>query len=57
MYYNTKQAMYRDMAVSWVKWSAGVNVTEEQRRGISMFFKTIGRRFGLLNEFKDIGVI
>jgi hypothetical protein len=57
MYYNTKQAMYRDMAVSWVKWSASVNVTEEQRRGISMFFKTIGRRFGLLNEFKDIGVI
>jgi hypothetical protein len=49
--------MYRDLAVKWKKWSATSDLTEDQIRGVSLFFKTIATRFGLLTEFREIGVI
>lgn len=56
-YYNDRQQMYRNLAESWLRITSTMNLTEEQRRGMSLFFRHIGKRFGLINEFKDIGVI
>jgi hypothetical protein len=49
--------MYREFAISWVKATKSMNLTERQRRGMALFFIPIARRFGLVQEFKDIGVI
>jgi hypothetical protein len=57
VYYSGRKEMYRDMVTRWSKWAKTANLTAEQRRGIALFFKSIGRRFGLINEFRDIGVI
>lgn len=57
MYYNTKQAMYRDFAANWAAVTSNLDLTERQRRGMSLFFRPIARRFGLINEFRELGVI
>jgi hypothetical protein len=57
IYYSSRKIMYRDLATRWAKWAADSNLTEEQNRGVSMFFKAIAKRFGLIKEFRDIGVL
>lgn len=58
IYYNSRQDMYRRMAESWKAWADSVGPLEEdQLKGMALFFRHIGKRFGLINEFKDIGVI
>lgn len=56
-YYDTRQEMYRKLAETWKSWADGSELSESQQRGMSLFFRHIGRRFGLINEFKEIGVI
>lgn len=56
-YYNSRKKQYRDFAVNWTELTATFPLTEEQRRGMSLFFRPIGKRFGLIQEFKNIGVI
>ncbi len=56
-YYNTRQEMYRKLAETWKAWADDSNISEIQRIGMGFFFRHIGRRFGLINEFKEIGVI
>lgn len=56
-YYNSRQQMFRDLAKQWKAWSTTVQLSESQTKGMELFFRHIGRRFGLLIEFKDIGVI
>ena len=57
IYYNTRQLMYRKLAETWKAWADTSELSESQQRGMSLFFRHIGRRFGLINEFKEIGVI
>lgn len=57
IYYGTRKEMYRDMATRWSKWATTSNLTEDQIRGVSMFFRSIATRFGLIREFREIGVI
>ena len=57
IYYSTRRDMYRKLATSWSEAARGFDLTEEQRRGMRLFFRHIGKRFGLINEFKNIGVI
>ena len=57
IYYNTRQHMYRAMAEHWKAWSTTAGLSESQQRGMSLFFRHIGKRFGLIKEFKEIGVI
>lgn len=56
-YYNTRQNMYRDFATRWANWAAEANLTTKDLEGVSIFFKPIARRFGLIKEFRDIGVL
>lgn len=57
IYYNTRQHMYRELASAWKSWADGSSISETQRLGMSFFFKHIGKRFGLIQEFREIGVI
>lgn len=57
IYYSAKQKQYLDFATNWVKATESMNLTERQRRGMSLFFRPIARRFGLIKEFRDLGVI
>jgi hypothetical protein len=56
-YYTSRQQMFKDLAVNWITQSDSMNLSEEQRRGMKLFFKPIARRFGLVKEFREIGVI
>lgn len=57
MYYNEKQQQYRDFATNWMKAAESLKLSDRQRLGMALFFKPIARRFGLTQDFKDIGVI
>mgnify|MGYP003313802182 CR=1 FL=1 len=57
IYYSTRQDMFRKMATRWKSWSEDTELSENQVSGMSLFFRHVGKRFGLINEFKDIGVI
>ena len=57
IYYTTRRGMYKKLAVQWKLWADQANLSESQVRGMSIFFRRIGKRFGLINEFKEIGVI
>lgn len=57
IYYSTRKTMYRDLATRWIKWAATSNLTEKELEGVAMFFKSIAIRFGLVTEFREIGVI
>jgi hypothetical protein len=49
--------MYKDLATNWVKFTENVELTDYQHKGMALFFKPIARRFGLVKEFKDVGVL
>ncbi len=57
IYYSGRKAMYREMVTRWSKWANTANLTVEQREGVALFFRSIARRFGLITEFKELGVI
>ena len=57
IYYSSRKDMYRKLATYWVKFAEQYDISEEQHRGMSIFFRYIARRFGLTQEFRDIGVI
>ena len=56
-YYNRKQTMYRELATNWKAWADARSLEADQVRGMALFFRHVGTRFGLLTEFKEIGVI
>jgi hypothetical protein len=49
--------MYREFASIWANLVAKNDLQDYQREGMALFFKPIARRFGLIGEFKDIGVL
>ena len=57
IYYSTRKFMYRDLAHAWKSWADGEDLPESQIKGMSLFFRHIGKRFGLIKTFKEIGVI
>jgi hypothetical protein len=57
MYYDSRQDAYRAMASRWSKWAETQKLAPYETMGISRFFKQIGRRFGLIGEFRELGVI
>ena len=56
-YYNKKQCLYKGLATKWAKWAETAELTENETVGITKFFAQIAKRFGLIKEFKDIGVL
>ena len=56
-YYSARKIFYREMAERWSKWAAGAELSETEINGISKFFKSLAKRFGLINEFRELGII
>lgn len=56
-YYSARKIFYRELADKWCKWAATANLTETEYLGISKFFYQIARRFGLIGEFRELGII
>ncbi len=57
IYYSTRQDMYRKLAQHWKSWAVDANLSESEVKGMALFFRHIGDRFGLITEFKDMGVV
>ena len=57
IYYDHRQYMYRDLARAWNEWADGSELPDYQVKGMKLFFRQIGKRFGLITEFKELGVI
>lgn len=56
-YYNLNQTYYRHLANSWKRWADSVSLNVKDREGMARFFRPIAVRFGLIREFREIGVI
>jgi len=57
MYYKRRQLEYRSLAINWSIFADSHKLPNYQIRGMKLFFRPIARRFGLVNEFKAIGLI
>jgi len=56
-YYNTRQDAYRTLATMWANWMKTAQPAPAELEGVSKFFTHIGKRFGLISEFKKLGII
>lgn len=56
-YYSARKGFYRELAAKWQRWSTTAKLTETEIAGITKFFKPIAKRFGLIQEFRDMGII
>ena len=56
-YYSKRKIFCRELAEKWSKWSKTASLTRTEVAGISKFFYNLGRRFGLIGEFRDLGII
>ena len=56
-YYTRKKELYRSFAVNWVSWANTASLSQIELEGMRKFFKPIARRFGLTQEFVNIGLI
>jgi hypothetical protein len=56
-YYKRSKQDLRALATAWSKWAEGAQLLEDEKTGIALFFKSKAKRFGLINELKEIGVI
>ena len=57
LYYSVHKDAYRDFAVKWAKWSETAKLTPTETEGIAKFFLPVGKRFGLIKEFRQLGII
>lgn len=57
IYYDIQQDKYREFAIRWSKWAQSASLTETEQTGVELFFRAIARRFGLITEFRELGII
>ena len=56
-YYKSRQAAYRELGVLWAKWARTANLTVIEKVGIARYFMRLAVRFGLIKEYKRLGII
>ena len=57
IYYSSRKSMYRELAERWASWAKNATLTPDEVRGTAKFFRAIAVRFGLISEFKELGII
>lgn len=55
-YYNNRKDFYKVFAERWSSWAAGAELTAVEVEGMKKFFKPIAKRFGLTQEFNELGI-
>jgi hypothetical protein len=56
-YYNSRQLAYRELGVQWSRWAKTAKLTTTEKVGITRFFKRLAVRFGLVREYRRLGII
>lgn len=56
-WYNDRKSFYKIFASRWAAWAEGADLSTMEVEGMSKFFKTIARRFGLTQDFVDLGIL
>ena len=56
-YYSARKVFCRELAEKWSKWAETASLTKTETEGIAKFFYKLGRRFGLIGEFRELGII
>ena len=56
-YYNDRKNFYKIFATRWASWAEGANLSSVEVEGMTKFFKPIAKRFGLVQEFTDLGIL
>jgi hypothetical protein len=56
-YYNDRKNFYKIFAARWASWAEGANLSAMEVEGMSKFFKSIAKRFGLVQDFAELGIL
>ena len=56
-WYNNRKDFYKVFASRWAAWASGTTLTDAEVAGMSKFFSCIARRFGLTQDFVELGII
>jgi hypothetical protein len=56
-WYNDRKAFYKIFASRWAAWAEGADLTTMEVEGMTKFFKPIAKRFGLTQDFMDLGIL
>ena len=57
MWYNNRKDFYLTFATRWAAWAGKANLSAIEVEGMSKFFKPIAKRFGLVQDFVELGII
>ena len=55
-YYNDRKDFYKTFATRWAAWAEGAALTSTEVEGMHKFFKPIAKRFGLVQDFAELGI-
>lgn len=55
--YNERKEAARNEAIDWEDWKAGRNLSYGEFAEWGNYFENLGRRYGLLREFRENGII
>ena len=56
-WYNNRKDFYKTFATRWASWASDANLTETEVTGMTKFFKPIAKRFGLTQDFAELGIL
>ena len=56
-WYNNRKEFYKVFATRWMAWAESAELTTIEVEGMTKFFRSIAKRFGLIQEFIELGVI
>jgi hypothetical protein len=55
-WYNDRKNFYKIFASRWAAWAEGADLSTMEVEGMTKFFKPIAKRFGLTQDFMDLGL-
>lgn len=55
-YYNNRKDFYKIFATRWAAWAENAELSKVEAEGMTKFFKSIAKRFGLTQEFAELGI-
>lgn len=55
-WYNNRKDFYLTFATRWSSWAERADLTAVEVEGMTKFFKPIAKRFGLVQEFTELGI-
>ena len=55
-WYNDRKNFYKIFATRWAAWAEGASLSAMEAEGMTKFFKPIAKRFGLVQDFVELGI-